>query len=109
MKDELSKVYSKQQLEKILDEALIYMCACPAQVAEQLIRLRELFAYQTECVSDSTLMNDVHYRIAESTRKAHAELEQCLSEVLTMEGWDPQTLNMPEGLRQIRLQNIHRD
>lgn len=103
---DLQQIYSKQQLEKILDEAMIYMCACPAQVAEQMIRLREVFAYQTNCVSDSRLMSEVHYRIAESTRKAHAELEQCLSEVLKMEGWDPQTLSMPEGLRKLRLQNI---
>lgn len=109
MMTELTQIYSRKQLEKIIDEALIYMCACPAQVAEQLVRLRELYAYQTQCVSDGSLMHDVHYRIAESTRTAHAELEQCLSEVLKMEGWDPQTLCMPEGLRKLRLQNIQQD
>jgi hypothetical protein len=109
MKDELSPVYSKQQLEHVLEEAMIYMCACPAQVAEQLIRLRELFAYQKKCISDSNLMKDVHTRIAESTRKAHTEMEQCLSEVLQMEGWNPHTLSMPAGLRQLREKIIVQD
>jgi hypothetical protein len=109
MKDDLITIYSKQQLEHILEEAMIYMCACPAQVAEQLVRLRELFAYQNKCISDGNLMKDVHTRIAESTRKAHAEMEQCLSEVLQMEGWDPLTLSMPAGLRQLREKIIDRD
>jgi hypothetical protein len=109
MKDELLQKYSKQQLEHIIEEAMIYMCACPAQVAEQLVRLRELFAYQMKCSSDSDLMKDVHTRIADSTRKAHAEMEQCLSEVLHMEGWDPHTLSMPAGLRQLREKIIDQD
>jgi hypothetical protein len=102
MSRELSQVYSNQQLQHILEEAMIYMCACPAQVARELLDLRELFAYQTQCISDTSLMKAVHQRIAESTRKAHAEMEQCLKEVLQMEGWDPETLSMPAGLRQLR-------
>ncbi len=109
MKDSLTRIYSQQQLEHILEEAVIYMCACPAQVAEQLVRLRELYAYQMKCISDSSLMKDVHTRIAESTSRAHAELEQCLSEVLQMEGWDTHTLSMPAGLRQLRDKIIDQD
>jgi len=109
MKEDLTQRYSTQQLEHILEEAVIYMCACPAQVAKQLIRLRELFAYQYKCISGSSLMEDVHTRIAESTRLAHAEMEQCLSEVLQMEGWDPLTLSMPAGLRQLREKIIDLD
>ena len=44
--------YTSQQLEKIVDEATIYMCACPAQVAVQLRHLRELYRYQTHCQLD---------------------------------------------------------
>lgn len=109
MPDELITLYSKQQLHQIVNEAMIYMCACPAQVAEQLMRLRELFDYQVGCISNSDLMKDVHSRIAESTRKAHAEMEQCLKDVLHMEGWDPQTLSMPEGLRLLREKIIVQD
>jgi hypothetical protein len=36
-------------------------------------------------------------------------LERCLDEVLKMEGWDLQTLTMPEGLRELRQQSIDQD
>jgi len=104
MTDKLATQYSNDQLEHILEEAFIYMCACPAQVAEQLLQLRKLFAYQMNCISVDSLMIKVHQRISESTRKAHFELEQCLHDVLKLEGWDPQTLSMPAGLRQLRQQ-----
>jgi len=104
MSDQLTTQYSNEQLEHILEEAFTYMCACPAQVAEQLLQLRKLFAYQMNCISNDSLMIEVHQLIAESTRKAHSELEHCLHDVLKLEGWDQQTLDMPVGLRQLRQQ-----
>ena len=101
--------YTNLQLEQILEEAVVYMCACPAQVCEQLLQLRKLFSYQQKCINTGALMVEVHRRISESTQKAHVELEQCLSDVLIMEGWDPQTLTMPIGLRQVRQQTIDQD
>jgi len=109
MTTELSMHYSNEQIEQILEEAMIYMCACPAQVAEQLLYLRKLFAYQQNCISKGELLADVHRRISESARKAHAELEQCLSDVMRMEGWDMQTLTMPTGLRELRQKTIDQD
>ena len=109
MNAELATRYSSQQLEHILEEALIYMCACPAQVSEQLLQLRKLFAYQKNCISKVAPMPEVHQLIADATRKAHAELEQCLCDVLQMEGWDLQTLTMPAGLRQLRQQSTDQD
>jgi hypothetical protein len=109
MSDELAIQYSNQQLEHILDEALVYMCACPAQVAGQLLQLRKLFTYQQSCINKGALMADVHLRISESSRKAHAELEQCLNDVLQMEGWDRHTLTMPSGLRELRQQVIDQE
>jgi hypothetical protein len=106
MNDTLEMRYSKLQLEHILEEAMIYMCACPAQVAEQLLSLRKLFVYQKGCLSKDSLLDNVHHRISEATRKTHAEMELCLHDVLQMEGWDPQTLTMPAGLRQLRQQTI---
>ncbi len=104
--ENLTTHYSDHQLEAILEEALIYMCACPAQVAEKLLRLRKLFAYQKNCLSKDGALKDVHQRIADSTGKAHAELEQCLQDVLRIEGWDLQTLKMPAGLRELRQKTI---
>ncbi|HQT30423.1 MAG TPA: hypothetical protein PLE48_00885 [Thiobacillus sp.] len=98
--------HSEKQLQRITDEAMIYMCACPAQVANQLLSLRELYSYQQTCINDGPLNIQVHARIAEATRKAHAVLEQCLDKILDLEGWDRTTLTMPESLRQLRDQVI---
>ncbi|OYY95117.1 MAG: hypothetical protein B7Y41_05370 [Hydrogenophilales bacterium 28-61-23] len=98
--------YSKEQLHQITEQAMIYMCACPAQVAGQLMALRELYGYQRNCSNKASVMGQVHQRIAQATRLAHAELESCLDDVLALEGWDKATLTMPEGLRQLRNQLI---
>lgn len=107
--NELPLRYSNAQLHHITDEAMIYMCACPAQVARQIFSLRELYAYQSKCVSSGALMKTVHEQIGESTALAHAELERCLDAVLDQEGWDKTTLTMPAGLRQLRDQLIEGD
>ena len=109
MRPPLSKRYSNQQLEQILDEAMIYLCACPAQVAEQLLNLRKLFDYQNSCINKGSLMADVHRRIADAACIAHAEMENCLADVMQMEGWDRQTLKMPEGLRELRQKALDQD
>ena len=109
MSEELSIRYTNVQLEQILEEAMIYMCACPAQVSEQLLLLRKLFEYQSSCISKGSLLLEVHRRIADSTRIAHAEMEKCLDDVLHIEGWDLQTLSMPEGLRELRHKSIDQE
>jgi hypothetical protein len=109
MNKQLATRYSNQQLEQILEEAVVYMCACPAQVCEQLLQLRKLFDYQSACISKGSLLAEVHCRISDATVTAHVELEQCLADVLDMEGWDLQTLTMPAGLRELRQQSIDQD
>lgn len=109
MREKLAIRYTNNQLEQILEEAMIYMCACPAQVSEQLLLLRKLFDYQNNCISKGSLLAEVHRRIADATSVAHAEMEQCLDDVLKLEGWDPQTLVMPEGLRELRQKSIDQD
>jgi hypothetical protein len=68
-------------------------------VADGLRKLRELYRYQLNCLEDSKNVSAVHQTIADSTIVAHAELQDCLSRVLVLEGWDRTTLSMPEGLR----------
>lgn len=106
MPNTLPSRFSDSQLIKIIDEATIYMCACPAQVAREITRLREVYVYQRNCLQDGSLMAQVHERIADSTRIAHAEMEQCLDDVLRMEGWDRDSLTMPAGLRKLRDQAV---
>ncbi len=98
--------FSDAELERIVDEATIYMCACPAQVAVAVRDLRGLYRYQLGCLqeteAESGAESAVHRVIAASAVAAHAELQDCLDRVLDMEGWDRATLRMPEGLRRRR-------
>lgn len=98
--------FSDAELERIIEEAMLYMCACPAQVAVQLRHLRGLFAYQRDCVVDPGNDPAVHRRIMEATEAAHAAMEDCLDDVLNIEGWDRATLTMPAGLRQRRNESL---
>lgn len=102
MSEPLQHRFDDQQLKAIINQAMIYMCACPAQVAEQLQRLRALYSYQRNCIAGGPMSRDVHEVIAGATARAHAELEDCLDRVLDMEGWDRATLAMPAGLRHLR-------
>ena len=98
----LQKRFTEQQLERIIDEATIYMCACPAQVVSQMLELRKLQQYQLDCISASSVPPDTHRCIAQAAQGAHALLEDALDEVLQIEGWDRDTLTMPAGLRALR-------
>lgn len=77
----------------------MYQCACPAQVCRALFELRELHEYQRNCANDTRNDVAVHAAIADATVQAHGVLEECLSSVLALEGWDAETLTMPDTLR----------
>lgn len=100
---ELNIQYTNVQLEKIREQGLIYMCACPSQVSEQIARLRQLFSYQQNCMTSGEAILDLetHRLIAEATNKAHDVMQACLHDVLIHEKWDLETLEMPENLRQL--------
>ncbi len=102
MDTELPLRFSDRQLRQIVEEAFVYMCACPAQVAEQILKLRGLHAYQQSCLDQGPVTAKVHRLIAASTARAHADLEGCLEDILTLEGWDMDSLTMPETLRALR-------
>lgn len=94
--------FSDCELEKIIEEAMLYMCACPGQLATEIRRLRELIRYQRDCERGETSSALVHRTIAEAGGQAHALMENCLQQVLEIEGWDRATLKMPAGLRKLR-------
>lgn len=91
--------FSDQQLSHIIDQSLIYQCACPAQVAKHLIGLRDLYEYQQNCINQTATDKAVHQCIAAHAKRAHAALEECLREVLVIEQWDMETLAMPASLK----------
>ena len=105
----LEKRFDDQALEQIIEEASIYMCACPAQVAVQLRALRELYRYQFNCEKDPDNDRAVHQAIAAATAESHAVMETCMDQVLTLEGWDRSTLKMPDGLRRKQIESLNRD
>lgn len=106
---EYTQRFSNTVLKTIIEEAAIYMCACPAQVAVQISHLRELIRYQTNCSQSEHVDKEVHQRIALAGIEAHATMETCLDDVLTLEGWDRNTFKMPPGLRQRRDELVLKD
>ena len=98
--------FTDQELGQIIEEGMIYMCACPAQVAEAMRKLRELYRYQQQCLAQPSNNASVHSTIAASTIQAHATLQDCLDQVLVLEQWDRNTLKMPPNLRKRQLSEM---
>jgi hypothetical protein len=91
--------FTDSELGKIIEAGMIYMCACPAQVADGLRKLRELYRYQQHCLTQPANDPRVHQLIAQTTVDAHALMQDCLDHVLEIEQWDRATLEMPPNLR----------
>ena len=98
--------FSDVELAQIISEGLIYMCACPAQVAEAVRKVRELYRYQMNCLQDSENERTVHQTIAETAAATHHQLQDCMDQILVLEKWDRETLQMPEYLRVKQLKEI---
>ena len=95
----MKEQFSAAQISRVIDQALIYQCACPAQVCRAIFELRELYEYQINCANDSTNDERVHSTIARATEKSHSAMEDCLKEILAIEGWDLASLSLPEALK----------
>lgn len=97
----LDNKFTALQLAIINEQAALYTCACPVHVSLQIANLRKLFDYQKMCMDMDTLLSEssvemqVHQRIADVTKQAHQLMEQCLDDILDMEGWDRTKLKMP--------------
>lgn len=101
--------FSDVELAQIISEGLIYMCACPAQVAEAVRKVRELYRYQMNCLKDSENESTVHQTIAQTAAATHGQLQDCMEQILVLEKWDRETLQMPEYLRVKQLKEISND
>lgn len=95
----MKEQFDPSQISKVIDQSLVYQCACPAQVCRAIFELRELHRYQMECSADSANDAAVHGAIAAAAEQSHALMEACLARVLEIEGWDLATLAMPEAVR----------
>ena len=96
----MKTAFSDAQISRIIDQALLYQCACPAQVATTLLELRDLFDYQARCRDLTDTDRRVHEASAKTTAESHALMEKCLEHVMELEGWDRETLTMPAELKQ---------
>ncbi len=95
----MQQTYTTEQLTYIRDQALIYQCACPAQVCVAIDTILKMHALQMQCLNATDTDRSVHERISATAEKCLAELELCLTEILQLEGWNMQTLKMPEYLK----------
>jgi hypothetical protein len=108
--------FTDEQLSSIVEQGMVYMCACPAQVAEAVRKLRELRRYQMRCISNSSNDSTVHQTIADNCRQlqtiadkvslAHGTMQDCLEDIIQLEGWDRTTLEMPAHLRKRLMQEM---
>lgn len=98
--------YSKEQLMHIREQALLYQCACPAQVSVLLAEIMNLFDYQHDCLNKTDTDARVHAAIAQASELAYPIFEQCLTDVLILEGWNMETLEMPPLLKKRMYESI---
>ena len=96
----MKEQFNASQISKVIDQALIYQCACPAQVCKAIFELRELYDYQMNCASDNKNNALVHKTIAAAAEVSHEIMEECLKQILQIEGWDQSNFIMPELLKQ---------
>lgn len=106
---EYEERFTDAELGKVIEQAMIYMCACPAQVADNVRKLRELYRYQLRCIASPQNDNAVHAQIAQSTIQSHSIMQDCLDKIIELEAWDRSTLEMPAGLRVRQLQEMLSD
>lgn len=106
----LARHFDNRQIQAVIEEAMLYMCACPAPLGTEILRLRELHTYQMVCISKGRdNLGEVHERLATAAREAHDILETCMVDLLTLEGWDVTTLKMPANLREVRQRAVDED
>jgi hypothetical protein len=98
--------YTDAELTKVVEQSMIYMCACPAQVADSVRKLRELYRYQVRCIANPDNDQLVHSQIAKSTIESHTIMQDCLDKIIELEAWDRSTLEMPVGLRERQLKEM---
>jgi len=100
--------FTSEQIRKITEQASAYQCACPAQVCELISHVRNLYSYQESCLNRNDTERQVHQTIAERTEKIHDLLEQLLDEVLDLEGWDRETLELPEFFDKVKVEDLEK-
>lgn len=90
--------FSNEVIAHIKGQSIIYTCACPAQICKVINESRALFTYQQQCLNLTDTDKAVHQAIAKTAESIHVLLEQCLEDILQLEGWDMETYQLPESM-----------
>ncbi|ADL54101.1 hypothetical protein [Gallionella capsiferriformans] len=98
--------FSTEIISRILEQSMLYQCACPAQVCKNINEQRALYVYQQNCINMTDTDRAVHKCIADAVMQSHAAMEACLEVVLRLEGWDLTTYEMPENLKKMLLKQF---
>jgi hypothetical protein len=102
----MKEQFTAAQISRIIDQALIYQCACPAQVGRAIFEMRELYQYQMGCANNTSNDERVHVAIARATEESHKIMEACLREILEIEGWEMGSLALPESLKNKTVKSV---
>jgi len=104
----MTRRFSSEQLGKILEQAMLYQCACPAQVTRLLTEIHLLERYQQKCLDQTHTDAVVHQRIQDTLQAITPAVEACLETILHEEGWDMDSLEMPAALQKQLLDEANR-
>lgn len=100
------ETFTDAEIATVIEQGIVYTCACPAQVALALRHVRDLCRYQARCLENPKTDQAVHSEIASSAAQAHDILQSCLLKIVEMEGWDRATLQMPAGMRELQINEL---
>lgn len=97
--------FSSEKLTEIFETTRDGSCACPADVCAAILAVRQLYETQLQCLLDAHEgpLRDSHGVMAYYSRAVHEQLEECLDQVMKIEGWNPLTLEMPPEIRKLRM------
>jgi hypothetical protein len=101
--------FTQDQLNNIMEQGMVRQCACPSLLTRLLSDARYLNEYQQICQDGDPADQRVHAAIAEATEIVAGVLEDCLIEVLFLEGWETDKqggFTMPEHLLQLQMDAI---
>lgn len=108
----MARKFTQDELNNIMEQSLIRQCACPSLLTRLLSDTRYLHAFQETCLNESPADQRIHAAIAETTALVAAKLEECLGEVLLLEGWQTDArgeLNIPELLLRLQMETLARE
>lgn len=94
-----SRPFTPEELARIRGQSMSYLCACPGQLASMLEMALRVEAHEVDCLKDTDNDRRVHERIAGAVVDVRRILDSALNDVLALEGWDRDTLEMPEALQ----------